>query len=39
VVPSSLLIDPADIGLDGISGALGDLASGRIAGKVMVVPR
>jgi (R,R)-butanediol dehydrogenase / meso-butanediol dehydrogenase / diacetyl reductase len=38
VVPSSLLIDPDDIGLDGISGALGDLASGRIAGKVMVVP-
>jgi threonine dehydrogenase-like Zn-dependent dehydrogenase len=38
VVPSSLLIDPADIGLDGISTALGDLASGRIAGKVMVVP-
>jgi len=37
-VPSSLLIDPDDIGLDGISVALGDLATGRIAGKVMVVP-
>jgi threonine dehydrogenase-like Zn-dependent dehydrogenase len=37
-VPVSLLIDPADIGLDGISGALSDLATGRIAGKVMVVP-
>jgi threonine dehydrogenase-like Zn-dependent dehydrogenase len=37
-VPVSLLIDPDDIGLDGISGALSDLATGRIAGKVMVVP-
>jgi threonine dehydrogenase-like Zn-dependent dehydrogenase len=37
-VPTSLLIDPHDIGLDGIAGALGDLASGRTAGKVMVVP-
>jgi len=38
-VPVSLLIDGDDIGLDGISGALKDLATGRIAGKVMVVPR
>jgi len=38
-VPASLLIDPHDIGLDGISVALEDLASGRIAGKVMVVPQ
>jgi L-iditol 2-dehydrogenase len=38
-VPTSLLIDPGDIGLDGIAAALGDLATGRIAGKVMVVPR
>jgi (R,R)-butanediol dehydrogenase/meso-butanediol dehydrogenase/diacetyl reductase len=37
-VPASLLIDPHDIGLDGISAALEDLATGRIAGKVMVVP-
>jgi threonine dehydrogenase-like Zn-dependent dehydrogenase len=38
-VPASLLIDADDIGLDGISGALQDLATGRIAGKVMVVPQ
>ena len=37
-VPAALLIDPDDIGLDGISAALEDLATGRIAGKVMVVP-
>jgi 2-desacetyl-2-hydroxyethyl bacteriochlorophyllide A dehydrogenase len=37
-VPTQLLIDPDDIGLDRIGGALSDLASGRIAGKVMVVP-
>jgi threonine dehydrogenase-like Zn-dependent dehydrogenase len=39
VVPASVLIDPDDVGLADISGALADLASGRIAGKVMVVPR
>ncbi|HEY7948027.1 MAG TPA: alcohol dehydrogenase catalytic domain-containing protein [Acidimicrobiales bacterium] len=38
-LPVSLLIDPHDVGLDGIAGALKDLATGRIAGKVMVVPR
>ena len=38
-LPLSLLIDPTDVGLDGISAALQDLATGRIAGKVMVVPR
>jgi threonine dehydrogenase-like Zn-dependent dehydrogenase len=38
VLPLELLIDPDDVGLDGISGALKDLATGRIAGKVMVVP-
>ncbi len=38
VVPTSVLIDADDVGLDGIAGALGDLAAGRIAGKVMVVP-
>jgi threonine dehydrogenase-like Zn-dependent dehydrogenase len=37
-LPLSLLIDPQDVGLEGIAGALRDLASGRIAGKVMVVP-
>jgi threonine dehydrogenase-like Zn-dependent dehydrogenase len=37
-LPVSLLIEPHDVGLDGIAGALRDLASGRIAGKVMVVP-
>ncbi len=37
-VPASLLIDPDDIALDGISVALESLAAGRIAGKVMVVP-
>ncbi|HVC70955.1 MAG TPA: alcohol dehydrogenase catalytic domain-containing protein [Acidimicrobiales bacterium] len=38
-LPLPLLIDPTDVGLAGIAGALKDLASGRIAGKVMVVPR
>ena len=36
--PAELLIDPDDVPLNGISGALEDLAAGRIAGKVMVVP-
>ncbi len=36
--PADLLIDPDDVTLDGIPGALEDLALGRIAGKVMVVP-
>jgi L-iditol 2-dehydrogenase len=36
--PSDLLIDPVDIPLTGIVDALESLASGRIAGKVMVVP-
>ena len=38
-LPLSLLIDSKDVGLDGIAGALQDLATGKIAGKVMVVPR
>ncbi len=38
-MPNSLLIEPEDVALDGISDALVDLASGRAAGKVMVVPR
>ena len=36
--PADLLIDPDDVPLDGIGEALEDLALGRIAGKVMVVP-
>jgi threonine dehydrogenase-like Zn-dependent dehydrogenase len=36
--PADLLIDPADVTLDGITDALEGLAHGRIAGKVMVVP-
>jgi threonine dehydrogenase-like Zn-dependent dehydrogenase len=37
-VPAALLIEPGDVALDGISGALEALATGRTAGKVMVVP-
>ncbi|HTT87623.1 MAG TPA: alcohol dehydrogenase catalytic domain-containing protein [Acidimicrobiales bacterium] len=37
-LPTSVLIEPRDVGLGQISGALGDLAAGRLAGKVMVVP-
>jgi threonine dehydrogenase-like Zn-dependent dehydrogenase len=36
--PSDLLIDPTDVPLDGVADALEALATGRIAGKVMVVP-
>jgi threonine dehydrogenase-like Zn-dependent dehydrogenase len=36
--PSDLLIDPVDVPLNGVAGALEALATGRIAGKVMVVP-
>jgi threonine dehydrogenase-like Zn-dependent dehydrogenase len=36
--PNDLLIDPDDVSLDGVSEALEALATGRIAGKVMVVP-
>ena len=36
--PADLLIDPADVPLNAIGEALEDLAVGRIAGKVMVVP-
>ena len=36
--PCDLLIEPGDVALDGIESALESLASGRIAGKVMVVP-
>jgi threonine dehydrogenase-like Zn-dependent dehydrogenase len=38
-MPNELLIEPGEVGLDQISEALVDLASGRAAGKVMVVPR
>jgi threonine dehydrogenase-like Zn-dependent dehydrogenase len=36
--PADLLIDPTDVPLNAIGAALEDLAVGRIAGKVMVVP-
>ena len=36
--PNELLIDPTDVPLNGVGAALEALASGRIAGKVMVVP-
>jgi threonine dehydrogenase-like Zn-dependent dehydrogenase len=36
--PNDLLIDPLDVPLNGVGAALEDLALGRIAGKVMVVP-
>jgi 2-desacetyl-2-hydroxyethyl bacteriochlorophyllide A dehydrogenase len=38
-LPLDRLIDPADVPLDGLAGALESLASGRIAGKALVVPR
>jgi threonine dehydrogenase-like Zn-dependent dehydrogenase len=37
-LPNDLLIDPVDVPLNGLATALEDLATGRIAGKVMVVP-
>jgi (R,R)-butanediol dehydrogenase/meso-butanediol dehydrogenase/diacetyl reductase len=36
--PADLLIDPTDVPLNAIGAALEDLAGGRIAGKVIVVP-
>ncbi len=36
--PNDRLIDPVDVPLNGVAGALEALATGRIAGKVMVVP-
>ncbi|HAM02185.1 MAG TPA: NAD(P)-dependent alcohol dehydrogenase [Acidimicrobiaceae bacterium] len=38
-VPVDVLVEQADVTLDGIPAALDGLASARIAGKVMVVPR
>ncbi len=38
-LPLAGLIDPVDVPLDGLGAALADLASGRIAGKVLVTPR
>jgi 2-desacetyl-2-hydroxyethyl bacteriochlorophyllide A dehydrogenase len=38
-MPNHLLIEPGEVTLDQISGALVDLATGKAAGKVMVVPR
>jgi hypothetical protein len=37
-LPNDLFIDPDDVPLNGVSDALEALATGRIAGKVMVVP-
>jgi threonine dehydrogenase-like Zn-dependent dehydrogenase len=37
-LPNDLLIDPDDVPLNGVADALEALATGRIAGKVMVVP-
>ncbi len=37
-LPNDLFIDPSDVGLHGVADALDALATGRIAGKVMVVP-
>jgi (R,R)-butanediol dehydrogenase/meso-butanediol dehydrogenase/diacetyl reductase len=38
-LPTDLLIDPVDVPLDRLGEAMDGLASGRIAGKAMVVPR
>jgi len=38
-IPTDLLIEPEDVTLDHLTGALGELVSGKLAGKVMVVPR
>jgi len=37
-IPAATLVEPADVGLDGLAAALRALASGELAGKVMVVP-
>jgi D-arabinose 1-dehydrogenase-like Zn-dependent alcohol dehydrogenase len=37
-LPNELFIDAEDVPLDGVADALEALATGRIAGKVMVVP-
>jgi threonine dehydrogenase-like Zn-dependent dehydrogenase len=37
-LPVEVLIDPRDVVLEGLGEAMQDLAAGRIAGKVMVVP-
>ena len=38
-LPTDLLIDPDDVPLDRLPEAMEGLATGRIAGKAMVVPR
>jgi (R,R)-butanediol dehydrogenase / meso-butanediol dehydrogenase / diacetyl reductase len=38
-IPVDVLVEPDDVPLDGIVDAMQELASGRTAGKVMVVPR
>jgi 2-desacetyl-2-hydroxyethyl bacteriochlorophyllide A dehydrogenase len=37
-IPTDVLVEPVDVGLDGLADALRGLASGAVAGKVMVVP-
>lgn len=37
--PTDVLVESEDVTLDGLAGTLAGLAEGRIAGKVMVVPR
>ncbi|MHB8681825.1 MAG: zinc-dependent alcohol dehydrogenase [Acidimicrobiales bacterium] len=37
--PAATLVEPRDVPLDGLGDAMAGLAAGRIAGKVMVVPR
>ena len=38
-LPTERLIEPDDVPLDGLGAALGALARGEVAGKVMIVPR
>ena len=38
-IPTDLLIEPQDVGLDDLGDALLNLASGHVAGKVMINPR
>ena len=37
-IPIDRLIEPADVGLDGLGDVLVELAAGRLAGKVMIAP-
>jgi L-iditol 2-dehydrogenase len=37
-IPAELLIEPADVPLEGMLAAMRELSGGRVAGKVMVAP-